>query len=102
MIAQIFIAVFGVAAVWLSQDTRRSVQRWASVFGLASQPFWYCAAIETQQWGILFLSVVYTVAWCKGFYTFWFFDEEYPKECCIEYADEQIKDFTKEMDYYGG
>jgi len=71
MINQICIAVFGIAAVWLSQDSRPSLQKWASVFGLISQPFWYIAAIQTGQWGILILSVFYTIAWMRGFYNYW-------------------------------
>lgn len=76
MIAQIFIAVLGVTAIWLSQDLEPQRQKWASVFGLASQPFWYWAAIEGQQWGILFLSFFYTAAWGRGFYNNWMVEND--------------------------
>ena len=46
-------------------------RRWASVFGLVGQPFWFYAAWETQQWGIFALCVLYTITWSKGFYTNW-------------------------------
>lgn len=71
MIAQIFLALFGVTAIWLSQDNRPHIYRWASVLGLAGQPFWFYAAYTGEQWGIFVLSIFYTIAWAKGFYIFW-------------------------------
>ena len=71
MISQIFIALFGVTAVALSQSTMAARRRWASVFGLVGQPFWFYAAWDTQQWGIFALCVLYTITWGKGFYTNW-------------------------------
>jgi hypothetical protein len=38
---QIGIAIFGVAAIRLSQDEREKVRRWACIAGLCSQPFWF-------------------------------------------------------------
>lgn len=71
MIAQIFIAIFGVTAVALTQSVLESRRRWAPVFGLIGQPFWFYSAWETQQWGIFALCVLYTLTWAKGFYTSW-------------------------------
>lgn len=71
MIAQIFIALFGVTAVALSQSTLEARRRWAPVFGLIGQPFWFYSAWETQQWGIFVLCVLYTLTWAKGFYNSW-------------------------------
>jgi len=61
--AQAVIAVFGVAAIVLSQDRRLSRRRWSSVFGLCSQPAWFLETIQGEQWGMVFLTVVYTIAW---------------------------------------
>ena len=66
MIAQIGIAVFGVAAIWLSQDARLEVRRWAPVFGLVGQPFWFWSAYSAQQWGVFALCLFYTLAWARG------------------------------------
>lgn len=66
MIAQIGIAIFGVLAVWLSQESRIERRRWAPVFGLVGQPFWFWAAVSTEQWGIVALSVLYTISWARG------------------------------------
>ncbi len=71
MIDQIFIAVFGVPAIWLSQSADPARQRWAPVFGLLGQPFWLWSAVAAQQWGILFLCALYTLAWWRGFHRHW-------------------------------
>lgn len=71
MIEQIGIAIFGVTAVFLSQDARESRRRWACVFGLAGQPCWAYATWQADQWGIFALTVVYTYSWARGFRTYW-------------------------------
>lgn len=71
MIEQIAIALLGVTAVWLSQDARESRRRWASVFGLLGQPFWFYATWKAQQWGIVALCFVYAWAWFRGFRLHW-------------------------------
>ena len=71
MIAQLFIALLGVTAVALSQSPLASRRRWASVFGLVGQPFWFYAAWDTEQWGIFALCILYTITWGKGFYSNW-------------------------------
>ncbi|MGB7388924.1 MAG: hypothetical protein WA929_15170 [Pseudomonas neustonica] len=71
MITQFGLTIFSLLAIWLTQDTRLQRRRWASIFGLVSQPFWFYAAISTQQWGVFILSLLYTSVWAKGFYTHW-------------------------------
>lgn len=68
---QIGIAVFGVAAIWLSQHPRENVRRWAPIFGLCSQPFWMWTSVAHGQWAIAALTVLYTLAWFKGVRTYW-------------------------------
>jgi hypothetical protein len=48
---QIGIAVSGVVAVWLTQDKRESWRRWACIFGMLGQPFWFYAAWKAEQMG---------------------------------------------------
>jgi hypothetical protein len=50
---QIAILLTGVIAVWLTQDKRESWRRWAPIFGLLAQPFWFYAAWKAEQWGDL-------------------------------------------------
>ena len=71
MTAQIGIALFGVAAIWLSQASSAEQRRYACLFGLAGQPFWFWSAYSAQQWGIFLLCVLYTLSWIRGVRTHW-------------------------------
>jgi hypothetical protein len=71
MIEQIAIGLFGVTAVFLSQSPRANTRRYACLFGLASQPFWFYATYKAQQWGIFGLSVLYAASWLRGFHVNW-------------------------------
>lgn len=68
---QIGIAITGVVAIWLSQDKRDSWRRYACLFGLVGQPFWFYSAYSTEQWGIFILCIFYTWAWLKGVRNNW-------------------------------
>lgn len=68
---QIGIAVFGVAAIRLSQDARENVRRWGCIAGLCAQPFWFYTTAINEQWGIFALSFFYTWAWFKGVRVYW-------------------------------
>ena len=68
---QIGIALSGVIAVWLSQDQRESWRRWACIFGMLGQPFWFYATWKAGQWGIFALCTLYTYAWARGVWTHW-------------------------------
>lgn len=69
--AQIVIALTGATAVWLSQDQRETWRRWACIFGLIGQPFWFYSAWAAQQWGIFALCFLYTFSWARGFRNNW-------------------------------
>ena len=56
---QIAIALTGVVAIWLSQDHRIQFRKWASIFGLIGQPFWFYSAYSAEQWGIFSLCFFY-------------------------------------------
>lgn len=71
MIEQIALGVLGVTAVFLSQSPHAHVRRYACLFGLASQPFWFYATWRAQQWGIFTLSFFYALSWLRGFYAHW-------------------------------
>jgi hypothetical protein len=68
---QIGIALSGVIAVWLTQDKRESWRRWACIFGILGQPFWFYAAWSAEQWGIFALCMLYAYAWARGLWTHW-------------------------------
>ena len=63
MIEQAVIAICGISSVYLSQDLRPAWRRWACIFGITAQPFWFYATIKAGQWGIALLTVVYAVGW---------------------------------------
>lgn len=71
MIEQIMLGVLGVTAVFLSQDVNMNRRRYACLFGLAAQPFWFYATWKAHQWGIFALSFVYALCWIKGFANHW-------------------------------
>jgi hypothetical protein len=71
VIEQLGIALTGVTAVFLSQSKHESRRRYACIFGLAGQPFWFVASISTQQWGVFLLALIYTFAWAAGMWTHW-------------------------------
>ncbi|MFK3845326.1 hypothetical protein [Stenotrophomonas sp. NPDC078853] len=71
MIEQIAIAATGVTAIWLTQSKHEGVRRFACLFGLAGQPFWFASAISAEQWGIVVLCCFYTVAWARGAWNNW-------------------------------
>lgn len=71
MITQIMIFITGIAAVWLSQDEKSDRRKYACLFALIGQPFWFYASYQASQWGVMVLSVFYTIAWAKGFYVYW-------------------------------
>lgn len=68
---QIGIVFTGMIAVWLTQDHRESWRRWACLFGMAGQPFWFYATYKAAQWGIFATCVVYTWSWWRGVRHHW-------------------------------
>lgn len=71
LIPQLAIMLTGVTAIALSQSASPRARRFACLFGLAGQPFWFWTAYEAQQWGILGMCCLYTWAWAKGVQTHW-------------------------------
>ena len=71
MIAQFAIALLGVTAIFLSQSGNHQQRKFACLFGLAGQPFWFWSAIIAEQWGIVLLCCFYTVAWARGVKSNW-------------------------------
>ena len=70
-IDQIAIALFGALAAWLSQERRESYRRWACIFGMLGQPFWFYTSWKAEQWGIFAVSVIYAAAWMRGLWLHW-------------------------------
>ena len=71
LIEQGAISLCGTLAVFLSQDHRDRWRRWACIFGLAAQPFWFDMAWRAHQYGLLALCFVYAASWARGFTAHW-------------------------------
>lgn len=74
-IAQTAIAILSLTAVCLSQSRSIELQRYACLFGLASQPFWLYSTLIAGQWGMLILSALYTAVWGNAVRRHWVVEE---------------------------
>ena len=68
---QLAIAFTGAFAVYLSQDKSPKARKFACIFGLIGQPFWFYTTYTNEQWGIFALCFFYTYSWLKGFKNNW-------------------------------
>ena len=71
MIEQLLIAITGVTAIWLTQQSNEAWKKYACLFGLAGQPFWFYSAYVAEQWGIFALCFFYTYSWALGIKNNW-------------------------------
>lgn len=70
-VCQAAILVLCMTGIILVNSSRTERQRYACVFGLLSEPFWFYTTIAHHQWGIFAATFVYTFAWSRGFYNQW-------------------------------
>lgn len=63
---QLLLAVFGLAALFMATGDNPTAQQWACVVGLAGQPFWLMYAHKSKAWGLMVLSLAYTVVYLRG------------------------------------
>ena len=89
VLSQVAIAFTGVVAIFLTQSGRPAWARWACWFGLAGEPAWFYSAILAHQWGVFCLAFLYTFAWGKGIYTFWWLPYRQRKQRWTHYHDIQ-------------
>jgi len=68
----LFLSVFTILSIYLSQLEAQQFRKWACIFGLLAQPFWFYLSFYPQlQWGILAVTVFITLSWLNGFYLYW-------------------------------
>ncbi|MDB4309149.1 hypothetical protein N9913_02445 [Porticoccaceae bacterium] len=68
---QAIILITGALAIWLTQQSNKTWQKYACLIGLAGQPFWLWSTYQSGQWGMLLLSIFYTYTWMLGIYNHW-------------------------------
>ena len=68
---QIAIALTGAVAIWLTQQGNQAWKRYACLFGITGQPFWFYSAYQAEQWGIFVLCCFYTYSWMVGINNHW-------------------------------
>lgn len=69
--AQVGIGLTGGVAILLSQQSNDNLKRYACIFGLLGQPFWFWMAIEKSLWVVMALNCFYAYSWALGFYNNW-------------------------------
>ena len=70
-LCQVAILIFCLGSIYLANDPKPNVRRWACVSGLISEPFWFYTTAHHDQWGIFVSAFFYTAAWGRGFYHTW-------------------------------
>lgn len=70
-IIQIALFILSAAAIYFV-TTKNKYTKWGHVIGLAAQPLWFYTTITNEQWGLLALTVFYTLNWIKGIKNYWF------------------------------
>lgn len=71
MIHQILIGVTGLIALYLTLNNDPKYSKYAPIFGLLGQPSWLYSAYYTEQYGVLIVSVCYTLLWLHTFKRIW-------------------------------
>ncbi len=73
-ISQIAIFILGISSIILVARKNK----WGFVLGLLAQPFWFITSFINEQWGIFFVSFVYSLSWVYGIYG-WFYKDRKKK-----------------------
>jgi hypothetical protein len=70
--AQIIIASTEVTAMLLLSSKKQSIRKYAAIFGLIGQPFWFYSSYQAGQFGAFFLCFVFSAIWLKNLYSDYF------------------------------
>ncbi|KKP32936.1 MAG: hypothetical protein A2312_00695 [Candidatus Staskawiczbacteria bacterium RIFOXYB2_FULL_32_9] len=74
-ISQIALSILSISAIILVSKKNK----WGFVVGFLSQPFWIITSYINKQWGVFFISVIYTFVWAFGIYE-WFYKTDKVKK----------------------
>lgn len=70
---QLSLACFGLLALWMATGRNDSARQWAPVIGLCGQPFWIMFAVRSDAWGLLVISIAYTLVYLRALYLAWIY-----------------------------
>lgn len=68
---QLFMALFGLSAMYMSLGNDPVLRQWAPVVGLMAQPFWAWFSWEKRAWGVGVQVLAYTAVYMRGIYLHW-------------------------------
>ena len=68
IISQIGIGMFASVAFILITSESKLKQKWGTIIGLISVPFWWAMAIQTEQWITFPAHALFTYGWIRLFY----------------------------------
>ena len=68
-ILQVIIFITGASSIWLLAKDN-GISKWGFVIGLVGQPCWVYITISNQQWGLFFLTFIYTYSYILGTYNY--------------------------------
>lgn len=63
---QLALAFFGLSAMWMAMGKSARARKFAPLVGLCGQPFWIVFAVQASVWGLLALSLAYSVVYVRG------------------------------------
>lgn len=68
---QFALAAFGLTALFMATGMNPRARRWAPIIGLCGQPAWCIFAVSVDAWGLLVLSLAYTLVYIRGAVVQW-------------------------------
>lgn len=69
--SQVWITLFGGAAIWLMNGRSERWRRVGVLCGCCSQPAWYVQLVLHEQWLMVPVYAMYTAAWLRGLWLHW-------------------------------
>lgn len=63
MIIQITIGITSVIALWFVSQRSPEIKLWGAIIGLLGEPFWFYSTWMTEQWGIFFVTFMFTLVY---------------------------------------
>jgi hypothetical protein len=66
VITQFALAFFGLSALYMATGNNPRARRYAPIVGLMGQPAWLYFAYEVSAWGLMLLSLAYTLVYIRG------------------------------------